>query len=470
MAAGKGLHVRLPDPKAAQRAATVAAATAALLLCCLAGLVVQHYRYQNPLLRYLSRPGWAVRGYAAWRSPAPSRRPCILCGPISSGSTAGGRGTGASRRNGAPPFPPPPRPPPPPPHCSFRGPLPLGAVRWSQANATADQLAVRGCQLRRFSHAQAQRCLAGKRLVFVGDSVTRYQYLTLLYFLERGDWPAPLGGVPGEPSVANEHEWPSWNDFLRGTNRLFNGRELCDCFRADWVPGSGWKPPEDEKHENRFYRRRLGGAGGDIFVSHLTYTTYPNRMHGHYGFPPYLKGRRPCAPATCNFPADWAHHLAEGLTGPVKDLGPTHLIVNSGLWASSNALPDWHAIAAAGVAAVAPQGGRAIWRGTTANRGRKVPVQPGHDARAIQHTQAAGWDLLDAYNITRPLLSMKRRPMWDGRHFLAGVYREINLYLLNMICQDEGSSSEDDGSGSGSGGKPPVSGSSRGSSSKKEHG
>lgn len=57
----------------------------------------------------------------------------------------------------------------------------------------------------------------------------------------------------------------SWNDFLRGTNRLFNGRELCDCFRADWVPGSGWKPPEDEKHENRFYRRRLGGAGGDIF-------------------------------------------------------------------------------------------------------------------------------------------------------------------------------------------------------------
>lgn len=145
-------------------------------------------------------------------------------------------------------------------------------------------------------------------------------------------------------------------------------------------------------------------------------------MHGHYGFPPYLKGRRPCAPATCNFPADWAHHLAEvrgrgeqqhkagavkqskgmrpwgatgapdhaqlcplflpglpgpqGLTGPVKDLRPTHLIVNSGLWASSNALPDWHAIAAAGAAAVAPQGGRAIWRGTTANRGRKVPVQP----------------------------------------------------------------------------------------------
>lgn len=86
---------------------------------------------------------------------------------------ARGGGAQASRRSGMP-FPPAPPPPPPPPHCSLRGPLPLWAVQWGQANGTADQLAVRGCQLRRFSHAQAQRCLAGKRLVFVGDSVTRW--------------------------------------------------------------------------------------------------------------------------------------------------------------------------------------------------------------------------------------------------------------------------------------------------------
>lgn len=73
----------------------------------------------------------------------------------------------------------------------------------------------------------------------------------------------------------------------------------------------------------------------------------------------------------------WPHLRGlQGLAGPVKDLRPTHLVVNSGLWASSNALPDWPAIAAAGAAAVAPQRGHAIWRGTTANRGRKVPVQP----------------------------------------------------------------------------------------------
>ena len=31
-------------------------------------------------------------------------------------------------------------------------------------------------------------CLKGKHVVFVGDSVTRYQYLSLVSFLEKGGW------------------------------------------------------------------------------------------------------------------------------------------------------------------------------------------------------------------------------------------------------------------------------------------
>ena len=44
-------------------------------------------------------------------------------------------------------------------------------------------------------------------------------------------------------------------------------------------------------------------------VVHLTFTTHPNKVHGHFGFPPYPHLRQPCAPATCSAPADWAHHL-----------------------------------------------------------------------------------------------------------------------------------------------------------------
>lgn len=46
-------------------------------------------------------------------------------------------------------------------------------------------------------------------------------------------------------------------------------------------------------------------------VSHLTFTTEPNTVHGHYGFPPYEKGRKPCKPATCKAAADWSYPLVD---------------------------------------------------------------------------------------------------------------------------------------------------------------
>lgn len=95
-------------------------------------------------------------------------------------------------------------------------------------------------------------------------------------------------------------------------------------------------------------------------------------------------------------------------------------------------------------------------------------------------TGAQGWGVWDAYALTLPLVNMPKaqRPLWDGRHFLgargcagggagveaveglqgcctaarcttiverspsplrlavaaAVVYRELNLYLLNMLC------------------------------------
>ena len=36
----------------------------------------------------------------------------------------------------------------------------------------------------------------------------RFQYIVLAYFLHTGEWPPPYGGVPGQPSIANSHEWP----------------------------------------------------------------------------------------------------------------------------------------------------------------------------------------------------------------------------------------------------------------------
>jgi hypothetical protein len=61
----------------------------------------------------------------------------------------------------------------PPVPCAFNSLLRYGDVDWTEQEGRVDQLTLRGCPLRRFSHAQARQCLAGKRLVFVGDSITR---------------------------------------------------------------------------------------------------------------------------------------------------------------------------------------------------------------------------------------------------------------------------------------------------------
>lgn len=138
-------------------------------------------------------------------------------------------------------------------------------------------LQAKRCTLRRFTPETARKCLSGRPLVMIGDSVTRwvlphlwvlplcllerllgcsaagrcsrdaasplagpsngapgvsnpasaphlvllsrYQYLTLLYFLEFGKWPAPLLGGAGAPSPVIEREWGGWTQFYKGRCR-----------------------------------------------------------------------------------------------------------------------------------------------------------------------------------------------------------------------------------------------------------
>jgi hypothetical protein len=80
--------------------------------------------------------------------------------------------------------------------------------------------------------------LANKRIAFIGDSVTRYQYIALVYALSTGHFlNASL-----IPNPVEERTWPSWLSFYAGT---LQPMEWCDCFR-------------DQNHttyqnENRYY-------------------------------------------------------------------------------------------------------------------------------------------------------------------------------------------------------------------------
>ena len=64
-------------------------------------------------------------------------------------------------------------------------------------------------------------------IMMVGDSVTRYQYLSLVHFLQFGKWVDPTS----VPNMVWEKTHPSWNDFYNYTNSLLEPFEQCDCFR-----------------------------------------------------------------------------------------------------------------------------------------------------------------------------------------------------------------------------------------------
>jgi hypothetical protein len=71
--------------------------------------------------------------------------------------------------------------------------------------------------------------ISGLRVAFVGDSLTRYMYLSLAAYLRRGRWMTKND----VPNFLEEKQFENWNSFYNYTNRYFQPYEQCDCFRTD---------------------------------------------------------------------------------------------------------------------------------------------------------------------------------------------------------------------------------------------
>lgn len=116
------------------------------------------------------------------------------------------------------------------------------------------------CRLKRYTAQQAGQCLRKKSMLFIGDSLTRYQFLSLAYFLEHKKWPPryqTTGFQPctqmddhnntvcsevDQPNVCCEYDWErnghgGWHGFMQklggGTDgALFHGRMELQSVRA----------------------------------------------------------------------------------------------------------------------------------------------------------------------------------------------------------------------------------------------
>jgi hypothetical protein len=71
--------------------------------------------------------------------------------------------------------------------------------------------------------------ISGLRVAFVGDSLTRYMYLSLAAYLRQGRWV----DEKDVPNILEEKQFGGWSEFYNYTNNYFQPYEQCDCFRPE---------------------------------------------------------------------------------------------------------------------------------------------------------------------------------------------------------------------------------------------
>ena len=181
---------------------------------------------------------------------------------------------------------------------------------------------------RRRTLSGIEKCLANKRILFIGDSRTRYQYTTLATLLAYEQFPRCK-----EAGNVTKVEWMcqmtgnyerDWKSFLQTTNIALNTNhtnEQCYCMRD--------KVARDATRENRFFNftTKYGSGKLDMMI------TGPNNIYVDKEFHPFSNTARCKVGTLC--PASKQEqfmNIATFLEHVAEKFRPTHVFASSG-WA-----------------------------------------------------------------------------------------------------------------------------------------
>ena len=178
--------------------------------------------------------------------------------------------------------------------------------------------------------------LKGKHIVFIGSSISRYQYLNLAYHMLHRE-PPPFDMTDSglemmdqmnvtRPPKAGDYEG-YWATFYRASNLCLNangrgGREVCDCYRgwgkSDHVRERDVLSPllKDEAKMHNVDMRYALDADGRTALTYVQWFMDEVAFRGHYH--PDVHGPVPhtnCSAGTCGPPYSW-----EYLGAPTKQL------------------------------------------------------------------------------------------------------------------------------------------------------
>ena len=274
----------------------------------------------------------------------------------------------------------------------------------------------------------------GEHIVFMGDSITRYQWLALATSFHRGyELPgAPrhpnmrhgrcdpnarargartltqcLAGADSEfPSSVIEREWRHWMQFFNGTNERLLPSGRCDCHRTYA------RPVGSKTVENRYYWT----DDGALNLTFINVLSLEMPVVGNWA--PFAPLDEPHLREAVHptFAPHWSRNWTAAIEDVVRQLRPppTVLILNTGLWQE---LPT-DAYARELRAAAERAAPRVIWKTTT----RMRKGGPTRWMRTDLRARRVFAELYDSAYLTRHAAFSD---FWDPRHFLPRVYNRV---------------------------------------------
>jgi hypothetical protein len=328
------------------------------------------------------------------------------------------------------------------------------------------------CHLKRYTAAQAGQCLKNKNLLFIGDSLTRYQFTSLSYFLDHKHWPKRFHASLQPCTHISEDGTPACNI----------QDEPSVCTNIDW-----------KQHWAGYYQSMGGGIDGDVFhgrmeslsarfgdefdtimdimryTSSEEYGIGPSRTQLTFIMEAGTRGDEPfrgfnfngCGyNATCrNTPRqynrleerlrlkqfDWMYpNITTALEvsgNEFHDQNPyvDYVFYNRGIWGK---LQSEKAVQM--LNAMSRMSSRCFYKTTTSSpaiQGRNLTSH--EDGPVRKAATNAGCDFYDVGHVTEEFGHIMRESpdyasvFWDGFHYVPWVYEELNNLLLNILCNNQ---------------------------------
>ena len=370
-----------------------------------------------------------------------------------------------------------------------------GAVRGDETKCALQARVgyeVSGCRLLAPLADKVRQCLSGKPLTVFGTSVQRYQYMSLAYFVEHGEFPPrctsahfsseaiPLEhGSPARmdaqrhlhnrevmrnlslaPSVVKEYEWgddgprgeENWGRFFNGTREAYRSRMRCDCSDTFRVPvrdagvlkgrtPDGRLPPQNycgRRPEHMFYRSRNKEAAlKTMSADHRDFIVLNFIV------------------SDCGMACDrWAARCGGCWRGSgLHAHSQEWVLLNIGLHSTGAHSACYHAIASAASYYLRRDGGgRGVWVTTNWPEMGKLPATGGrlrnmtamglheNEVATSGATNGTGWGVFDLGALDQQLrwleaeLSGRTSFRWDPLHYEPVVYEVANSLLLGSLC------------------------------------